>query len=376
MTQATTELFVPYINLAQQTSEIMGELLAAAEQVLGSGHYVLGPEVAAFEREFAQYCQTRYAVGVSNGTAALTLVLRRLGLRPGDEVITAPNSFIASASSIAMAGARPVFADIGPDLNLDPDRVAAAVTPRTRAIMPVHLTGRPCRMDALLEIARRHSLFVLEDAAQSVGASWNERRVGSFGDAAAFSLHPLKNLHAFGDGGVITTSDETLWAELVKARNHGLRNREACEFWSINSRLDEIQAAWLRVQLRHLDRWTAERRRLAFRYHERLRQYVEVPEEGPGECCVYQTYMIQAEDRDALVKRLNEQGVEARVHYPIPLHLQPVAKSLGYTAQDFPAAVRAASRIISLPLYPGLTESQQDRVAELIAEFYGRPRQG
>ena len=367
MTPVASELSVPYVNLAGQASVIMEELLEAAERVLSSGHYVLGPEVAAFEQEFARYCHTQYAIGVSDGTAALTLVLRRLNLRPGDEVITAPNSFIASASSIAMAGARPVFADIGPDLNLDPERVAAAVTPRTRAIMPVHLTGRPCRMDALLEIARRHELFVLEDAAQSVGASLHTKRVGSFGDAAAFSLHPLKNLHAFGDGGMITTHDETLRDALMKARNHGLRTRDECESWSVNSRLDEIQAAWLRVQLRHLDLWTQERRRLALRYHELLRPYVDVPEEGPGEFCVYQTYMIQADDRDALVKRLNEHGVEARIHYPIPLHLQPVAKDLGYTAKDFPAAVRAASRIISLPLYPGLQELQQDRIAELIA---------
>ena len=370
MTSSTTVAAVPYTAFGQQARAMKQEWLAAAETVLESGQYVLGQEVAAFEREFAQYCQAAWAVGVANGTEALMLVLQRLGLRPGDEVITAPNSFIASASSIALVGARPVFADIGTDLNLDPARVADAVTPRTRAIMPVHLTGRPARMNELLEIARRRELFVLEDAAQAVGAALNGHRVGGLGHAAGFSLHPLKNLHAFGDGGMITTNDPQLRDWLLRARNHGLRTRDECEFWSLNSRLDELQAAMLRIQLRQLDRSTEERRRLAFRYHELLRPYVEVPEEGAGEFCVYQTYMIQADRRDALKQALNEQGIEARVHYPIPLHRQPVARSLGYTANDFPVTTRAAGRIMSLPLYPGLTDAQQDLVAEMIREFY------
>ena len=370
MTTTTFPVAVPYTAFGQQVRALKTELLAAAETVLESGQYILGQEVAAFEQEFARYCQTDYAVGVANGTEALMLVLQRLGLRDGDEVITAPNSFIASASSIALSGARPVFADIGPDLNLDPARVEEAITPRTRAIMPVHLTGRSARMPELLEIAKRHELFVLEDAAQSVGAALHAQRVGSMGHAAAFSLHPLKNLHAFGDGGMITTNDPALRDWLVRARNHGLRNRDECEFWSLNSRLDELQAAMLRIQLRALDRWTEERRQLAFRYHTLLNAHVEVPTEQPGECCVYQTYMVQADERDALKRALNEQGIEARVHYPIPLHLQPVARSLGYTADDFPVAMRAASRILSLPLYPGLTEAQQDRVAEVMEAFY------
>jgi dTDP-4-amino-4,6-dideoxygalactose transaminase len=369
--QAAAQSFdVPYTALAEQAAEIKTELIEAFAAVLDSGRYVLGPEVAAFEREFAAYCGARLALGVANGTCALHLALRALPLRPGDEVITAPNSFIATAAAIVHAGGRPVFADIGPDLNIDPDSLAAAITPRTRVIVPVHLTGRPAAMPALLEIAERHNLVVIEDAAQAIGASLEGQTVGTWGRAACFSLHPLKNLHAFGDGGMVTTSDRDLLARLNLLRNHGMSSRDGCEFWGFNARLDEVQAALLRVQLHHLDRWTDERRRLAARYNRLLAPFVEVPLEAPGEFCVYQTYMIQAERRDALRRFLVENGVEALVHYPTPIHLQPAARSLGYGPDDFPSAVRAAGRILSLPLYPGLTEMQQDRVIQLIEEFY------
>jgi dTDP-4-amino-4,6-dideoxygalactose transaminase len=265
-----------------------------------------------------------------------------------------------------------VFADIGEDLNLDPDAIAAAVTPKTKAILPVHLTGRPARMLEILEVAERHNLVVIEDAAQAVGARLDGRPVGGWGRAACFSLHPLKNLHAYGDGGMVTTTDPTLLEQLFQARNHGLRGRDECLFWSFNSRLDEMQAAMLRVQLRHLERWTEERRRLAARYNRELAAFVEVPTEAPGEYCVYQTYMIQADRREELRRYLNGHGVEALVHYPTPLHLQPAARDLGYCEYDFPRAARAAERILSLPLYPGLSESQQGQVIELIRAFYRR----
>lgn len=361
---------VPYSALATEASLVKTELMRAVENVLDSGRYVLGPEVAAFEREFAEYCQTKFAAGVANGTCALHLVLRGIGLDEDDEVITAPNSFIASASSIALAGAKPVFVDIGDDGNMDPQKLEDAITVRTRAVVPVHLTGRPAKMNDILEITRRHDLFVLEDAAQAVGASLNGKRVGSWGNAACFSLHPLKNLHAFGDGGMVTSQDPELLARLAKSRNHGLVNREQCDFWSFNCRLDEIQAAMLRVQLRHLDAWTETRRRLALRYNELLRPYVEVPDEGPGERCVFQTYVIKADRRDALKRHLNEDGVEALIHYATPIHLQPAAKDLGYTAADFPRTMRHVGRILSLPLYPTLTHAQQDRVVELVSTFY------
>lgn len=361
---------VPYSALAAEASLVKAELMQAVGGVLDSGRYILGPECTAFEREFAEYCQTRFSAGVANGTCALHLVLRGIGLDEGDEVITAPNSFIASASSIALAGAKPVFVDIGPDGNMDPQKLEAAITKRTRAVVPVHLTGRPAKMKDILDVAQRHKLFVLEDAAQAVGASLDGKRVGSWGDAACFSLHPLKNLHAFGDGGMVTSQDQDVLARLAKSRNHGLANREQCDFWSFNCRLDEIQAAMLRVQLRHLDAWTAARRNLALRYNDLLRPYVEVPDEGPGEYCVFQTYVIKARKRDELKRYLNENGVEALIHYATPIHLQPAAKDLGYSASDFPKTMEHVGKIISLPLYPTLTHAQQDRVAELITSFY------
>jgi dTDP-4-amino-4,6-dideoxygalactose transaminase len=371
LTRTAPGVRVPYTALAAQARTIKADLLQAVERVIDSGRYILGPEVAAFEAEFATLCGTAFSVGVSNGTDALHLALRALGLRPGDEVITAPNSFLASAASIHLAGGRPVFADVSDDLNIDPDRVESAITPRTRAIVPVHLTGRPARMREIRDIARRRGVSVLEDAAQAVGARLDDVPVGSWGDAACFSLHPLKNLHAYGDAGMLATSDPAIAERIRLARNHGLRDRNTSEFWSYNCRLDELHAAMLRVQMRHLAAWTGERRRLAFRYNDRLRPYVEVPEEAPGEHCVYQTYMIQTDDRDHLQRFLNENGVEALVHYPVPIHLQPAAASLGYGADDFPRAVRAAGRILSLPLYPGLTDAQQDRVVDLIGAFSG-----
>ena len=361
---------VPYTALAAEATLEKKELMSAVETVLDSGRYVLGTEVAAFEREFAEYCQTKFAAGVASGTCALHLVLRGLGLKDGDEVITAPNSFVASAATVALAGAKPVFVDICSDGNLDPQRLEYAITSRTRAIVPVHLTGRPAKMAEILEIARRHDLFVLEDAAQALGASLDGKRVGSWGHAACFSLHPLKNLHAFGDGGMVTTQDPDLIAQLAKSRNHGLADREQCDFWSFNCRLDEMQAAMLRVQLRRLDAWTETRRNLALRYNSLLRPYVEVPDEGPGERCVFQTYVVKAESRDELKKYLNEHGVEALIHYATPIHLQPAAKDLGYTSSDFPETMRHVGKIMSLPLYPTLTHAQQDRVIELISSFY------
>jgi dTDP-4-amino-4,6-dideoxygalactose transaminase len=361
---------VPYAELGAQAAEVRAALVDAFEAVLDSGRYVLGPNLKAFEEEFAAYCGISFAVGVGSGTAALQLALHGLGLEPGDEVITAPNSFVATAAAVALTRARPVFADIGADLNLDPAKVEAAISPRTRAVIPVHLTGRPARMPEILEIAARHNLFVLEDAAQAVGAHLDGKRVGAWGDAACFSLHPLKNLHAVGDGGMVTTANADRADHLRKLRNHGLRGRDCVEFWGFNSRLDELQAALLRVRLAVLDQETRERRRLALRYHELLRPYVSVPEEGPGEFCVYQTYMIRAERRDELQRFLQANGVETLVHYPTPIHLQPAAKSLGYVPGDFPEAERAAAAILSLPLYPGLTLAAQDFVADLVADFY------
>ena len=361
---------VPYTGFALKNEAIKQKLMCAFEAVLDSGHYVMGPECAAFEREFAAYCHAQHAIGMANGTCALHMALLVAGIGAGDEVITVSNSFIATAASIAHAGGWPVFVDVLPDLNMDPAKIEAAITPRTKAIIPVHLTGRPARMKEILAIAKARNLFVLEDAAQAVGAKLDGRRVGSWGDAACFSLHPLKNLHAFGDGGMMSGNDPDFLQRVAKRRNHGLKNRAQCDEWGFNCRLDEVQAAVLRVQLRELDRWTEERRRLAFRYHEILAPFAEVPVEGPGEFHVYQTYVAQCDRRDELQQFLVANGVEALVHYPVPIHLQPAARELGYTAADLPETMRVCSRILSLPLYPGLTEAQQDHVAALFAKFY------
>src|SRR4051794_37857205 len=243
---------VPYTFFKGKNGPIRDKLVQAFESVLDSGYYIMGPETRDFESEFATYCETARAVGMADGTSALHIVLRALGIGPGDEVITAPNSFIASAASIALVGATPVFVDVRDDLNIDPEKLEAAITPRTRAIMPVHLTGRPARMKEITAIATARNLFVIEDAAQAIGAKLDGKRVGSWGIAACFSLHPLKNLHAFGDGGMVTTDDSSLADHVAKLRNHGLRNRQDCDFFAFNARLDELQAALLRVQLREL----------------------------------------------------------------------------------------------------------------------------
>lgn len=361
---------VPYVNLALQHEAIKEQLLNAIEKVLSHGQFILGPEVRAFEERFAAYCGTRYAVGVDNGTSALFLVMRALGIGPGDEVITLPNSFLASASSIALTGARPVFVDVRDDYNMNPDLLEDAITPRTKAIMPVHLTGRPADMHPIMEIARRYDLYVIEDSAQAVGARYHGQRVGSFGIAGCFSLHPLKNLNAVGDGGVITTDDPELYETLLKARNHGLRNRDECEFWSYNCRLDTIQAAMLLVKMDYLDQWTETRRGNAAFYQQHLRNIVQVPEDKPHEYAVYHTFIIQAERRNELQEYLLEEGIETKVHYPVPIHLQDAAKELGYGPGSFPVTEHQARHILSLPVYPELTDAQRDHVVNAIRLFY------
>jgi dTDP-4-amino-4,6-dideoxygalactose transaminase len=362
---------IPYVDLATQHRVLRAELLEAVGRVLDHGQFVLGPEVEEFERRFAELCGTRHAAAVGTGTDALVLGLRALGIGAGDEVITAPNSFVASASAIALVGARPVFVDVGEDYNLDPDLLEAAVTPRTRAVLPVHLTGRPARMDAILEIARAHGLAVVEDAAQAVLAELGGRRVGSFGDVGCFSLHPLKTLNAIGDGGVVTTDDDGVADRLRLLRNIGLQTRDDAVLWGANSRLDTVQAAVLLVKLRHVEEWTAARRAHAAAYAEALEGVpgIEVPRERPDERSVYHTYVIQADDRDGLRARLAERGIGTAIHYPVPIHLQTTAAGLGYTAGSFPVAERQARRILSLPVYPELSEAQRGTVAAAVAEL-------
>jgi len=362
---------IPYVDLAAQHRPLKGELLDAIGRVLDHGQFILGPEVEEFEDAFATLCGTCYAVAVASGTDALVLALRALGIGPGDEVITAPNSFVASASAIALVGARPVFVDVRDDYNIDPDLIPAAVSPRTRAILPIHLTGRPAAVDEICSLATRRGLAVVEDCAQAVLAELGGRRVGSFGDVGCFSLHPLKTLNAVGDGGILTTDDEATARQLRLLRNVGLESREDAVMWSANSRLDTIQAATLLVKLRYAEQWTEARRRNAEAYRVAFADVngIAAPSERPDERSVYHTFVIEAEERDALRAHLAAAGIGTAIHYPVPIHLQTAARPLGYGRGDFPVTERQAERIVSIPVYPELTTEQREIVAAEITAF-------
>lgn len=360
---------VPFVSLDRQYRELREELVAAFDRVGTSGMYIMGPELERFEAEAAAFCGTRYALGVADGSAALFLSLKALDIGPGDEVITCPNSFIASAWVIVAAGAKPVFADAGEDYNIDAAAVEAAITPRTRAIIPVHLTGRPAAMDEINALAAGRGIAVVEDAAQAIGARYKGRRVGSLGTVGAFSLHPLKNLGIYGDGGLIATNDQAVRDRVAMLRNHGLRNRDECEIWGYNSRLDPLQAAFASVKLKRLDGWNARCREIASRYRQGLKDVVWVPRDAPGEEPVYHNFIIQLEQRDAMIEHLTKRGVGSRIHYPIPIHLQECARSLGHQRGDFPVAERQATRILSLPIYPELSDAEISYVIEAVRSF-------
>ncbi|HTF03326.1 MAG TPA: DegT/DnrJ/EryC1/StrS family aminotransferase [Bacteroidia bacterium] len=366
------QMQVPYINLSLQHKEIRAEILERIGKLLDNGQFIMGEELSAFEKSFAELCGVKYAMGLANGTDALFLAMMALGIGKGDEVITAPNSFLASASSIAIAGATPVFADVLDDFNLDPSRVEQAITPRTKAIIVVHLTGRPAKMDELMAIAKKNNLHIIEDCAQAIGATYNGKSVGSFGTFGCFSLHPLKNLAACGDGGVITTNDDALFQHLQKARNHGLRNRDECEFWSYNSRLDNLQAAILNVKMKELEKWTSRRRNIAAMYQQKLNGTGDliVPMDHGKEKAVYHTFIIQTAKRDALKQYLADHGIDTKVHYPVPIHLQDAAKYLGHKKGDFPVTERHTATMMSLPVFAELTDEQVNYVADTIVRFF------
>lgn len=364
---------VPYVDLAAQHAVIKNELLAAVSGVLDSGQFILGPQVTEFEQKFATLCGVRFAVGVNSGTDALVLGLKALGIGPGDEVITVPNSFVASTGCIRLLGAKAIFVDVGNDYNIDPDKIVAALSPRTKAILPVHLTGRPCEMDQVLRIAKDQGLYVIEDCAQAVLAEYKGRRVGSFGTIGCFSLHPLKTLNACGDGGMLTTDDPELYEGLTIMRNLGLKTRDDCIMWSQNTRLDTLQAAILLVKLKYLDQWTSRRRENAQRYRERLQSVAQIrlPAEEKGyEKAVYHTFVIQATRRDDLRAFLSARGIGSSVHYPVPIHLTEAGRELGYPQGSFSVTEAQARAIVSLPVYPELTEDKLDLVCEQIKAFY------
>jgi dTDP-4-amino-4,6-dideoxygalactose transaminase len=365
---------VPYSYLREQFADSEA-ILREIKALLHSAEYTLGPPVAAFEAAFARLCGAPFAVGVGTGTDALFLPLKALGVGPGDEVITAVNTFIATAGAIAAAGARPVFVDVGEDFNLDPARIEPALTPRTKAILPVHYAGQPARMDEILAIATARRLPVVEDACQAIGASTGGRPVSSFGVAAGFSLHPLKNLNVWGDGGVIVTHSADLDATLRLLRNHGLRNRDEVEVFGYNSRLDTLQAIVGNHLIGNVEGITAARIRNAQALDAGLAPLaprVRIPARQPSERHVFHLYMIEADDRDRLLQHLTERGIEAKIHYPVPLHLQPAGRRLGYREGDFPEAEHQARRILTLPVHQHLVPEQIEFTVEAVTEFYRR----
>lgn len=351
---------IPLVDLHAQYLTIKDEIDDAIARVISRSAFIGGDELRQFEKEFASYCEAKACVGVGNGTDALYLALRALGIGSGDEVITVAHTFIATAETISLTGARPVFVDIKEDCMLmDSDLLEAAITSRTRAIIPVHLYGQPCEMDRIMAIARRHNLKVIEDAAQAHGARWQGKRAGSIGDAACFSFFPGKNLGAFGDGGAVVSQDEKLIERIRALANHGRVDKYIHENEGVNSRLDGMNAAILRVKLRNLDAWNAVRRRHARQYMELLRGSAAVlPVVQPNAEPVWHLFVVKVPARDEVQARLNEQGIAAGVHYPLPLHWQPAYRHLKIAEGALPVTERVAESILSLPMYPELSQKQ------------------
>jgi dTDP-4-amino-4,6-dideoxygalactose transaminase len=362
---------IPLVDLQAQYAVIQNEIDAAIRRVVESAQFIMGPDVAAFEEEFAAWSRLPYCVGLGSGTAALELTLRALRVGRGDEVITAAHTFIATAEAISAVGAKPIFVEIDPlTYNLDPGAFAAAISPRTRAVVPVHLYGQPADMTHIGAIAAEHGIAVIEDAAQAHGATLDGRAVGTFGDAACFSFYPGKNLGAYGDAGAIVTQKAELAAQVRSLRNHGRRSKYLHDQVGFGHRIDTLQAAILRAKLPFLSGWTEARRRLAARYDELLTNTgVTLPYVAPAANPVWHLYVIRTPERDALFKELESKGIGAGVHYPVPLHLQPAYAFLGHRAGALPVTEEVAATCLSLPIYPEMSDAQQDRVVDVVRQF-------
>ena len=365
---------VPYLDLPAQMRVIRTEIDAAIARTLDQCSFCLGPDVVAFEQEFARFVGTRHCLGFNSGTSALHVSLLLLGIGPGDEVITTPYTFVATSWAISYVGARPVYVDIeDQSFNLNPELVEDAITPRTRAVLPVHLYGHPCELEALLAICRRRNLPLVEDAAQAHGASYRGRRAGTFGAISCFSFYPGKNLGAYGEGGALLTDDEQFASRARSLREHGSTRRYYHDEIGFNYRMEGIQGAVLRIKLKHLERWTRERRRVAHRYHQLLASTpLQLPQEGEGIESAWHLYVVRHPRRDELKAWLEQNSVGCALHYPLPLHLQKCYANLGYQPGAFPVAEKAARECLSLPIYPELREDQQVRVAEVIGEFFAK----
>jgi dTDP-4-amino-4,6-dideoxygalactose transaminase len=360
-------MHVPFVDLRAQHAPLSDAIERACRDLIVRGDFIMGAAVERFEAEYAAFIGTRHAIGVGTGLSAIELALRAFDIGAGDEVITPANTFIATVLAIMAVGARPVFADIdAATYAIDPAALGAAVTPRTKAIVPVHLYGQPVDIDAVLAVARRHNLVVVEDAAQAHGARYKGKRAGAFGNAAAFSFYPSKNLGALGDGGLVTTDDDRAAERLRLLRNYGQRAKYYHAIPGTNSRLDTLQAAVLSIKLPHLDGWNACRRQHAARYDARLANHVQVPFAAADAEHIYHLYVIQTGARDVMAARLLEHGVHTGIHYPVPAHLQEACAALGYKPGTFPVTEAAAARILSLPMFAELTEAQIDYVVEAV----------
>lgn len=373
--EQTGKLSINHNYLAQQFADydIIFEKL---KEVVVKGDFTLGTPVDHFENEFKKIVKTKHAIGVGSGTDALFLSLKALGVKEGDEVITTPFTFYATIGAIVTAGAKPVFVDVLPDYNIDPTKIEAAITSKTKVILPVHWSGKPCHMNDITSIAEKNNISVVEDACHAIQATYQNKPAGSWGNLGCFSFHPLKNLNVWGDGGIIVTNSDELADQLKLMRNHGLKNRDECILFSYNSRLDTLQAIVASHLLQKLNHITASRIKHANYYDQHLSGVpgVTIAKREADVKSVYHLYCIQCDDRDALQTFLIKKGIDAKVHYPIPMHLQPAAHSLGYKKGDFPVCERIADHTISLPVHEFLTQSDLDCVIQNIREFYGKHR--
>lgn len=375
--QATAAPEIPSFDLTRQNAALKDELMQTIAAIVAKGHFIMGENVAECEREIAEACGVRFGIGVANCSDALYLAVLACGIGPGDEVITSPFTFFATAGAIARAGAKPVFCDINPaTYNIDPQKIEALITQRTKAILPVHLYGQPADMDSILTVARKYNLYVIEDAAQACGARYKEKPVGSLGDVACISFFPTKNLGAFGDAGMVVTDNPDMAERLRMLRVHGSKKKYYHEILGCNSRLDELQAGILRVKFRHLAEWTARRRAIAAQYRKLLGDTplaqagaLRLPVELPGVFHVYHQFTVATPERDRLQSHLKACGIGSAVYYPLPLHLQEVFRDLGYQEGDFPEAERASREVLSLPMFPELTDDEAARVAQAVSEF-------
>jgi dTDP-4-amino-4,6-dideoxygalactose transaminase len=364
---------IPFLDLKSQYASIKPEVDAAIQGVLNSCEFTLGSEVTAFEQEFAAYCGSTHGIGVNSGTSALHLALLAAGIGPGDEVITVPFTFVASVAAIYYTGARAVFVDIDPlTYTMDPGALESAITPRTKAIMPVHLYGQPVEMDPILQVAQKHGLVVIEDAAQAHGAEYNGRRIGGLGDIGCFSFYPGKNLGAYGEGGMVVTANPELARTVRMLRDWGGEKKYQHLLKGYNMRLEGMQGAVLRVKLRHLEKWTEARRAAAARYETVLAgSGVQTPHARPNARHVYHIYAVRTANRNPLQTALQARGIQTGIHYPTPVHLLPAYADLGYGANDFPHSEKAANEVLSLPMFPELTASMQKEVAKAILDCRG-----